>query len=228
MLNNFILKFKGIDFSAIKDGFADAPKHPTAIFAVIGIVLLAFLVIRMRKVKLTTHIMTNVGIALALSTVLKMIKFYQMPNGGSATLGSMVPILLIGLLYGSEIGFLTGLLFGVIDFILGPFIMHPVQVIFDYPLAFTALGIVGYFRDKGKLMTLAGVVFAIFARFLSHFISGIIFYGSFAPENTTPAAYAFTYNMSYILPEAILCIIVLALLPIKQIHSIMGRSKVNA
>lgn len=228
MLNNFILKFKGIDFASIKEGFADAPKHPTAIFAVIGLVVLAFLILKMKKVKLTTHIMTNIGIALALSTVLKMIKFYQMPNGGSATLGSMVPILLIGLLYGPEIGFVTGLLFGVIDFILAPYIMHPVQVLFDYPLAFTALGVVGYFKDKGKVMTIVGVILAILARFLAHFISGIVFYASSAPAGTSPAAYSFVYNMSYLAPEGILCILVLALLPVKQIHEVMNKTKVNA
>lgn len=227
MLNNFLFKFSGIDFSSIKEGFADAPKHPTAIFAVVGLLVLAFLILKMRKVKLTTHVMTNIGIALALSTVLKMVKFYQMPNGGSATLGSMVPILLIGLLYGPEIGFITGLLFGVIDFILAPYIMHPVQVLFDYPLAFTALGIVGYFKNKGKALTLVGVVLAIFARFLSHFISGIVFYASSAPAGTSAAAFSFTYNMSYIAPEAVLCIIVLAILPIKQIHSIMDRTTIN-
>jgi energy-coupled thiamine transporter ThiT len=121
----------------------------------------------------------------------------------------MVPILLIGLLYGPEIGFVTGLLFGVIDFILAPYIMHPVQVLFDYPLAFTALGVVGYFKDKGKVLTIVGVILAILARFLAHFISGIVFYASSAPAGTSPAAYSFVYNMSYLAPEGILCILVL-------------------
>jgi thiamine transporter len=227
-MNNFSLSFKGIDLKAISEGFAEAPKHPTAIFAVIGLVILAIVLVKIRKVRLTTNVITNVGVALALGTVLKMVKFYQLPNGGSATLGSMVPILLIALFYGSEIGLLTGLLFGLLDFILGPYILHPVQVLFDYPLAFTALGIAGFFKDKSKFQMLLGVVLAISTRFLFHFISGIVFYGSYAEPGQTAVAYSFLYNLSYIGPEAILCIIILAILPIKQLYSIMVKPKLNA
>ncbi len=227
-MNNFSLSFKGIDLKAISEGFAEAPKHPSAIFAVIGLIILAFVIAKVRKVKLTTNIITNVGVALALGTVLKMIKFFQLPNGGSATLGSMVPILLIALFYGSEIGLLTGLLFGLLDFILGPYILHPVQVLFDYPLAFAALGIAGFFKDKSKLQMLFGVVLAIAARFLFHFISGIIFYGSYAEPGQSAAAYSFLYNLSYIGPEAVLCILILAVLPIKQLYTTAIKPKINA
>jgi thiamine transporter len=226
-MNNFILKFKGIDFKSISEGFADAPKHPTAIFAVIGLLILAFIILKVRRVKLNTSILTQVGVALALGTVLKMVKFYQLPNGGSATLGSMVPILLIALFYGPEIGMLTGLLFGIIDFILAPYIMHPVQVLFDYPLAFTALGIAGYFKDKKKPYMLLGVILAILSRFLFHFISGIVFYGSYAAPGQSAAVYSFLYNLSYIGPEGILCIVVLGILPIKQIYRVMSKPSMN-
>ncbi|WP_127836582.1 energy-coupled thiamine transporter ThiT [Clostridium prolinivorans] len=236
MLNNillsvffkgFTLNFKGIDLKSIKEGFADAPKHPLAIFSLIAIVLLSFLFIKLRKVKLNTKIITHIGVALALGTVLKMIKFYQMPNGGSVSLGSMVPIFLIALFYGPEIGILTGLLFGILDFLLGPYIMHPIQVLFDYPLAFSALGIAGYFKDKNKIQTILGVILALFIRFLFHFISGIIFYGSYAEPGQSAAAYSFWYNLSYIGPEGILCIIVLAFLPIKQIYKILEKTSLS-
>jgi thiamine transporter len=137
----------------------------------------------------------------------------------------MVPILLIGLFYGSEIGLLTGLLFGLLDFILGPYILHPVQVLFDYPLAFTALGIAGFFKDKSKFQMLLGVVLAMSTRFLFHFISGMVFYGSYAEPGQTAVAYSFLYNLSYLGPEAVLCIIILAVLPIKQLYSIMVKDK---
>lgn len=223
----FTFKFKGIDLESIKEGFADAPKHPTAIFALIGILLLAFVFIKVRKVKLNTKIMAHIGMALALGTVLKMIKFYQMPNGGSVSLGSMVPILLIGLFYGSEIGILTGLLFGILDFLLGPYIIHPVQVLFDYPLAFSALGIAGYFKDKDKFQTILGVALALAGRFIFHFISGVIFFGSNAAPGQSAIAYSFGYTLSYIAPEGLLCILVLALLPVKQIYKVMGKTTLS-
>lgn len=232
-MNNFFqrftLKFKGIDFQSIGEGFGDAPKHPVAIFAFIAFILLAIVFFKVKKVKLTTSMMTNIGVALALSTVLKMVKFYQAPMGGSATLGSMVPILLIALFYGSEVGMLTGLLFGVLDFILGPYILHPIQVLFDYPLAFTALGVAGYFKDKDKVQTVLGVTLAIALRFLFHFISGLIFYGDYAAESGMSAiGYSFVYNIGYLGPDGLLCIVILALLPIKQLYSIVRKTSANA
>lgn len=227
VLAEFSFTFKGIDLNAIREGFADAPKHPASIFAVIGLVLLAAVLVKVRKVKLTTSIMTNIGVALALGTVLKMIKFYQAPMGGSATLGSMVPVLLIALFYGPELGFLTGILFGIIDFILAPYIMHPVQVLFDYPLAFSALGLAGYFRNTSRLKMTLGVILAIVVRFIFHFISGVVFYGSYAPEGMSAAYYSFFYNLGYLAPDGLLCIIVLAFLPVKQIFSTMQKAKSN-
>ena len=83
---------------------------------------------------------------MALATILDMFKLTKLPNGGSVTLGAMVPIILMALLYGPEVGFLTGFLYGLIKLILGPYILHPLQVLFDYPLPFMALGLAGYFK----------------------------------------------------------------------------------
>jgi thiamine transporter len=226
-MNGFNLKFSGIDFSGISQGFADVPKHPAAIFAIIGLIILAVIFIKVKNIKLSTSIITNAGVALALGTVLKMVKFYQAPMGGSATLGSMVPIFIIALFYGPEIGFLTGILFGVIDFILAPYILHPVQVLFDYPLAFSAIGIAGYFRNKSKFTMLVGVLISIAVRFIFHFISGLIFYGSYAPQGMSAAYYSFFYNLGYLAPDAILCLIVLAILPLKQIFSVINKQNIS-
>lgn len=224
---SFDLKFKGISLKDIQQGFADAPKHPFAIFALIGLIILVAAIFKMKKVKLTTTMMTHIGIALALGTVLKMVKFYQAPMGGSATLGSMVPIFLIALFYGPEVGFLTGLLFGIIDFILAPYILHPVQVLFDYPLPFIAIGLAGYFKDKEKPTMLIGVALAIMARFVCHFISGFVFYGSYAPAGMSAAAYSFVYNITYLGPDGLLCLAILAILPMKQINSILSKTRLS-
>lgn len=226
-MNGFALKFTGIDLNGISQGFADAAKRPSAIFAIVGLIILAIIFLKVRRIEFSTSILTNVGVALALGTVLKMVKFYQAPMGGSATLGSMVPIFIIALLYGPEVGFLTGIIFGVIDFILAPYILHPVQVLFDYPLAFSAIGIAGYFKDKSKLTMIFGVLLSIVVRFLFHFISGIVFYGSFAPQGMSAVYYSFVYNLGYLTPDAILCIIVLSILPLNQIFSVMNRQTIN-
>lgn len=63
----------------------------------------------------------------------------------------MVPILLLTFAYGKEIGFLTGFLYGLISLITDPFILHPIQMLFDYPLPYLAIGLAGYFRNNKTL-----------------------------------------------------------------------------
>lgn len=196
-------------------------KSPIAIFALLGLFLLIYAVLKIRKIKFTTHMITLVGLSIALATVLQLITILKLPQGGSVTAGSMVPIILIALFYGPEVGFLTGFLFGIINFIMTPFAVHPVQVLFDYPLPFMAIGIVGYFRAydiKGKLM---GVLLAMLARFSCHFISGVVFFGSYAPKGTSVYLYSFLYNGSYMGIETIITCVIIALLPLKRLSKIV-------
>ena len=196
-------------------------KSPTAIFALLGVLLLIYAVLKVRKIKFTTHSITLIGISIALATVLQFITILKLPQGGSVTAGSMVPIVLIALFYGPEVGFLTGFLFGIINFIMNPFAFHPVQVLFDYPLPFMAIGIVGYFRSFNIKGILIGVVFAMLARFTCHFISGVVFFGSYAPKGTSVYLYSLLYNGSYISVEAIITCVIIGILPLKRLSKLI-------
>jgi thiamine transporter len=191
-------------------------KDPVVIFALLGVLLLIFALLKIRKIKFTTRMITLIGISLALATVLQLITIFKLPQSGSVTAGSMVPIILIALFYGPEVGFLTGFLFGIINFIVSPFALHPVQVLFDYPLPFMAIGIVGYFRTFNIKGILSGVVIAMFARFACHFISGVVFFGSYAPEGTSVYLYSLLYNGSYMGAEAIITCVIISLIPLKR------------
>lgn len=193
--------------------------HPTSIFALIAVVIFILFLVKVKNVKLTTHLITQIGIALALAAILKIFRLYHLPQGGSVTLGSMIPILLMALLYGPEVGFLTGFLYGIITLILDPYILHPVQVIFDYPLPFMALGIAGYFRNK----KIIGTFVALIGRFMCHFISGMVFFGSFAPKGMSPAVYSFMINGVFIAIEGSICIAIMSLLPVKQLGGIINK-----
>lgn len=192
-------------------------KNPTVIFALLGVLLLIFALLKIRKIQFNTRMITLIGVSLALATVLQLIIIFKLPQSGSVTAGSMVPIILIALFYGPEVGFLTGFLFGIINFIVSPFALHPVQVLFDYPLPFMAIGIAGYFRNFKIKGILSGVVIAMFARFACHFISGVVFFGSYAPEGTSVYLYSFLYNGSYMGAEAIITCVIIALIPLKRI-----------
>ena len=87
--------------------------------------------------------------AIALATVISVvIKLPSLPNGGSVTLFSMLVITLIGYWYGPATGLLAAFAYGILQFITGPYVVHPVQVLLDYPLAFGALGLSGFFSKK--------------------------------------------------------------------------------
>ena len=73
---------------------------------------------------------------------------YHFPQGGGVTLGAMVPILLLSYIYGPLVGMLSGFLFGILSLFFNPYIMHPIQVLFDYPLPFAVLGLAGFFASK--------------------------------------------------------------------------------
>lgn len=195
--------------------------HPASLAALLGVIILIIVLIIIRKVKLDTRTIAYIGVSLALAAVLHIVKLYHLPQGGSITLGSMVPILLMGLFYGPEVGFLTGFVFGLITMIIEPYIMHPVQMLFDYPLPFMALGLVGYFKDKKIL----GTIIAIFTRFIFHVISGVVFFASFAPEGTSPLIYSIVYNGTYVGIDAVICIIIIGMLPVSRLHKIISSNR---
>ena len=120
--------------------------HPAACFALIGLLILILVGLYFRRIQLTTRSLVNISLMLAITVVLHQIKLFHMPQGGSVTAGSMVPLLLIAYRYGLGIGVLTGFLYGMINLLLNPFIVHPVQVLFDYPLPYMAMGLAGLWK----------------------------------------------------------------------------------
>ena len=154
----------------------------------------------MGETRFNTRVLAEVSVLVALSLVLNFIKVYQLPQGGSITLASMVPVLLISFRRGPKVGVFSGVVFGMAQMLLDGWFYSPVGMILDYPLAFGALGLAGIFRKT----PLIGVVVSLATRFLSHFISGVVFFGMYAPEGMSPLIYSAVYNGSYMLPEMVI------------------------
>lgn len=156
--------------------------------------------------------------AIALATVVSVaIKLPSLPNGGSITLFSMLLVCLVGYWYGPATGLIAAFAYGILQFITGPYIVHPAQILLDYPLAFGALGLSGFFYQR-KNGLLFGFLVGAMGRFLFHQISGLIFYTTYVDslQGNAAAIWASTvYNLSYILPEVILTVVLLFLPPIQ-------------
>ncbi|RSD29236.1 energy-coupled thiamine transporter ThiT [Mesobacillus subterraneus] len=157
------------------------------------------------------------------------------PQGGSVSI-AMVPVFLMAFRWGIKGGAITGLLLGLLQFILGfSQIYHPVQGIIDYLVAFTVLGLAGIFarqvkdgiqnglKKKWVLYIIAGTFLGSMLRFIAHFFSGWIFFGIWAPEGQPAWLYSIIYNGTYMLPSmilsAIIVILVIGYAPTRMIKS---------
>ena len=90
------------------------------------------------------RVLTEAALAIALAFVLGLITLFRMPLGGSISL-EMVPLILLAVRQGWKVGMLAGAAYGLLNLAVSPIILHPVQVLFDYPLPFAALGLAGLF-----------------------------------------------------------------------------------
>lgn len=187
-----------------------------------------------------TKVLATSAMMVALAAILSVFPKFNgiWPNGGSITVCSMLPIVLVSYLYGYKYGFMASGTFALIQIfsdlrgIAGMDITTTVLVILiDYVIAFLVLGFGGIFKGKfsncSKELCL-GSIFALTLRFISHFVSGCLLYSSYAEwfftqdnftlgntifsalGNGTPlyVLYSFMYNGSFMIPEIIITSVV--------------------
>jgi thiamine transporter len=197
--------------------------EPLALAALIIVFALIVFVLVIRRIKLTPLLMAQIGISVAICAVLNAIPLFQMPQGGSVTLASTLPIIIMAFAYGPEVGMLTGFLFGVVNLFLGPFIIHPLQTLLDYPLPFMFVGMAGFFKNR-----YVGTVISQLLRLLMHVLSGVIFFASYAPEGQQEGLglwlYSIGYNGSFVAVELIILLVILAVVPWNRFISTINRN----
>ena len=163
----------------------------------------------------TTKRLVFSAAAIALAQTASMIKVIEMPMGGSVTLLSMLFIVLIGYWFGPSAGLITGAAYGLLQFMIEPVFYTIPQMLTDYPLAFGALGLSGFFH-KQKHGLIIGYMAGVLGRYFFSFLSGVIFFASYAPDNMPAALYSLVYNGSYLGTEVAITFILLALPPVSK------------
>ena len=170
-----------------------------------------------------TRMMVETSLLVAMAVVLDYVaSIYSQafwPFGGSISF-TLVPLAVLAYRHGVITGVVGGFMVGVIQLLLGAYIMHPIQVLFDYPLPFAALGLCGLFAQrvntsvgrKQTLVILISTAVASIVRFIPHVLSGAIFFSDYAPEGMNPWVYAVVYNgpfivLSYLVSAAVLVIL---------------------
>jgi len=110
---------------------------------------------------------------------------------------------------------MAGMCVGLIDLIFNPYVIHPIQMFLDYPLAFGALAFAGLMRTR-KFGLISGYVVGLFARYLCAVLSGIIFFGQYAPEGFNAVTWSIYYNVTYLGVEGVLTVIVLCIPAVRK------------
>ena len=150
--------------------------------------------------KLSTKSITYAAITIALSFVFSLLPpIFKLPQGGSIRMLVMLPLLLYAYTFGFSKGVLVCTIYGLLDMLLDPYIVHPIQAILDYPLAYAFLGFAGIFSKFKKrqiLYFVLGIVIGLTGRYICHVLSGIIFFAEYADIVTygTVLVYSLAYN----------------------------------
>jgi len=158
-----------------------------------------------------TKVIAEASVIIALTVILKDVlpPIYHLPQAGSVTAASMVPLLWFSLRRGLRSGLEACAIYGLLHMALpGSYVVDPVQALLDYPIAFGALGLAGMFRKY----PLVGVGVGITGRFLAHFVSGVVFFAIYAPKGMHPAVYSAIYNGTYLIVEFVVSVIIMYLI----------------
>ncbi len=187
-----------------------------AILLIGAIIVLAIIFDRKNGSANNTRALTYAGICIAISYALSYIKIFDGPQGSSITLASMLPIMIYSYIFGAKKGVLAGAVYGVLQCLQDPQIYEPLQVLLDYPIAFSAIGLAGIFNGakflKGnKLFEIVlGAIVGGFARYFASVLSGYFVFYSWSTMDSS-LLYSIVYN-SAILIDAVICAVVGALL----------------
>ena len=151
------------------------------------------------------------AIAIAMSFALSYARFIHLPQGGSVTFASLLPLMIYCCMFGTRRGIVVCLIYGCLQALQDTYIIHPVQFLLDYPLAFGMIGVSGFFCErtplkKNKLIAfIVGAVIAVVLRYACHICSGVFAFADYADLETydTAIAYSFAYNSFTIVDLAI-------------------------
>lgn len=200
--------------SELVEKFTETPATTWIILLVIVVLGAILLLSGKTRKQWTAKTIAFAALSIALSYVLSCFRLFRMPQGGSVTPGSMLPIMLFAAAYGVGPGVVVGVVYGALQYLQGGWFLNVWQFLLDYLLAFGALGLAGLAKKLPKTWGLyAAIIIAAVTRALSATLAGYMFWDTaFWPS--------LVYNGTYLIPDTLICI-VLALLVAKPVMKIL-------
>ncbi len=155
------------------------------------------------------------AICIAMSFALSYMRIVRMPQGGSITPASLLPLMLYAFMFGAKKGVFAGFVYGLLQAVQSPDgVIHPAQFVLDFPAAFACIGLAGLFaglkplEKLPQIQFLLGGVVAGLGRFIMHFLSGTFAFGTYAPEGQPAWLYSLGYQAGYVLPDIAIAVAV--------------------
>ncbi len=201
-------------FQTVKGYYPGANTTGLIVSAIVCALLIAVIYFLGNKTSSDTRSIVYGAIAIALSFALSYIRFFKMPQGGSVTFASLLPLMIYCCMFGTRKGVIVCLIYGTLQAIQDPWIIHPMQFLLDYPLAFGLIGVSGIFMEKnvfkGKQIPafLVGGIIAVTLRFACHVFSGVFAFADMADLDTYSNvwAYSLAYN-SFAFMDMAICLV---------------------
>ncbi len=186
----------------------------SAAVAVIALAAATFLLGRKDKKGFDSKSLSYAAVCIAMSYALSYLRLVKMPQGGSITIASLVPLMVYSYMFGVKKGVAAGLIYGVLQAFQDLYILHPAQFLLDYPIAFACIGLAGMFaktkwlKKLPQLQIALGGIVAGLSRFVMHYLSGCFAFGMWAPEGQPVWLYSLIYQSAYVLPDIAIAIVV--------------------
>ena len=191
---------------------SDLGLYLSAAALIVVIIALAFILGRKDKKGFDTRTISYAAVCIAMSFALSYIKMWEMPQGGSITLASLLPLMIFSYMFGVKKGVFAGFIYGILQAIQDPWLIHPAQFLLDYPVAFASIGVAGMFRNvkafetKPQMAFALGGIVASVLRFLCHILSGVFAFSEYAGDQN-PWIYSMAYNSFVFIDIAIVIVV---------------------
>ena len=182
---------------------------------VIMALLVAVYILGGKKDVNNTRALVYGAVAVALSFALSYARLFKLPQGGSVTFASLLPLMIYCMMFGTRRGLLVCLVYGTLQALQDPYIIHPMQFLLDYPLAFGLIGVSGIFVEKNVFKNkivgfVLGAVLAVGLRYACHVCSGVFAFADYfywdselMSKYDSTAIYSLAYNSFALVDMAI-------------------------
>lgn len=169
--------------------------------------------------KKNLSILTESAVMIALAVVLSFVKLLDLPYGGSITVGSMFPMVVLSYRHGFKAGAVTGLAYSIIQLLCGlnnlsyatSFLAGVAIVMLDYIVAFSVTSLASFGRkfENQTVGLIFGAVIVGVLRYICHTISGCTVWAGVSIPDSDGLIYSLSYNATYMIPEIIILVAIL-------------------